>query len=282
MMHRPPAIAICLLALAGGLAAPRPLVAQTVVGQVIDPEAGPLDGVHLRLLDADDRAAATAFSDDGGRFHLAAPEPGRWRIGAQLLGYGPVVSDSLLLTADDTVQVEIRMAVDPVTIDEPVVVIGAPARMSPDIEDFHRRREWGEKSGLGHFIHGDEIELRGAGRPTDLLRRIPGVNVASGRTGSGQIVRMRGRCIPAIYVDGSHINNFSAGESLDTYVAVQSIEGVEVYRGSQQPAGRFVDRSGCGLVLVWTKRGQYDPGATFSWARLLIGVGLLGGLIVLF
>lgn len=287
MTTRAPASALLLLALAGGMAAAyllaaHPLAAQAVEGQVVDPDAGlPLPGVHLELLDADDRAATTAFSDDSGHFHLPAPRPGHWRIAAELLGYGSVRSDSLELAEGDTIRVQVRMGVDPVTIDEPVVVIG-DRRMSPDIEEFHRRRAWGERAGLGHFIYGEELERAVAGRPTDLFRMIPGATVSGGRSGRDQIVRMRGGCIPAIYVDGSQINRAMRGESLDTYVALPSIEGIEVYQGAQQPGGRFVDRTGCGLILVWTKRGQREGDAPFSWGRLLFGLGLITGVFILF
>lgn len=259
-----------------------PLHAQTVEGLVVEPASGaPLPGVHLRLLHPDDRVVASTFSDDSGRFHITAPDSGSWRLAADLLGYGRVLSDSIQLAPGQRVRVEIRMAVDPVRIEEPIVVIAEPPSLPPDLEDFHRRRKHGERTGIGHFIYGDAVERGVSGRPSDLLRMIPGVRVTTAGWGSGQIIRMRGGCIPALYIDGSRINRTSQAESLDTYVDVLSIEGIEVYRGAQQPAGRFFDRSGCGLVLVWTRRGEYDPEATFSWARFAIGVGVFITLLLL-
>lgn len=264
-----------------------PLTAQTISGTVVDPEAGnPLSNVRLILLDTGDRETAAVFSDDSGRFLVTAPRAGRWRIAAELLGYGGVHSEPLDLRAGDTLMVEVRMALEPIQIEEPVVVRGKPSIMSLEITEFERRRRWGERSGLGHFIYGEEIDRGRPGRPTDLLRRVPGVTV-SGTSGYGQIVQMRGGCVPAIFIDGGQINaggqsgRFGGMASLDTYVDVASIEGIEVYRGAHQPGGRFVDRSGCGLVLVWTRRGEYDPEARFSWMRLLVGLGLAASLLLL-
>lgn len=287
-----PALAILIsglwLAMSSGPVAPPPLAAQSVAGRVLDPEAGtPLSGVSLRLLDDRDRTGIATLSSDSGHFHLTAPRAGAWRIDARLLGYGGVTSAPLDLSADDTVAVEIRMAVAPVIIEEPVIVLGSRSSRSPVLTSFDRRRRWGERTGFGRFIYGRALELRSAGRATDLLRGIAGVRVSGGDVGSGQIVQMRGGCVPAIFVDGSQINlggqgtGFGQMESLDSYVDVGSIQGIEVYHGAYQPGGPYVDRSGCGLVLVWTKRGEYDPDARFSWVRLLIGMGLVLGVVLL-
>lgn len=272
-----PALAVAALAAAAGLAAPAPLPAQTVEGRVVDPGTGTgLAAVHLRLFDDEHRLAASAFSNDSGHFHITAPVPGQWRITGELLGYGHARSGLLQLAAADTVRVEIRMAIEPVRIDEPVVIIGEPAYGSPDIADFHRRRQRAQRGGVGYFIHGKTLE-RAAGPPTSLLRAVPGVTLVRARR--GQVARMRGGCIPALYVDGTHINAFNNAESLDTYVDVQTIEGIEVYRGAQQPGGRFFDRGGCGLILVWTQHGAHDPDDPLDWKRLAVGLGLLLGLV---
>lgn len=275
--HIAPALAAVAVVLAAALAAPGALAGQSIQGRVIDPGTGAaLPGVHLRLLDIEHRIAESTFSNDSGYFHITAPVPGQWRIAGELLGYGNARSELLQLAEEETVRVLIRMSVDPVRIQEPVVVVGEPVYGSPDIADFHRRRARAERGGPGHFIYGDVL-ARAAGPPTFLLRTVPGVSID--RVRRGQIVRMRGGCVPALYVDGTHINAFSNAESLDTYVDVQTIEGIEVYRGAQQPGGRFFDRGGCGLVLVWTQHGAHDPANPLDWKRVGIGFGLLLGIV---
>ncbi len=275
-----------LLVLAAALAA-APLNAQNIAGRVVDPEADTaLSGVYLRLLDRTGASAASAYSGESGAFQLTAPRSGPWRLTAELLGYGTVTSEPLDLPAGDTITVRVRMVIEPLQMPEPIIVTGR-TRTNPDLAEFERRRRGGERSGFGHFIYGEDLEHRGGARATDLLRGVPGVTVSgSGGHGQGQVVRMRGGCVPAIYLNGSRINypmmqgRYAPIESLDTYVDVDSIEGIEVYRGSMQPGGRFVDRSGCGLVLVWTKRGEYDPDSPFSWTKLIIGLGLAGALFL--
>lgn len=279
-LARPTLVTALILAVAPATD-PAPLAAQVIEGRVLEPETdSPLTGVHLRLLDPDDRAAATAFSNDSGLFRIAAPAPGAWRLAAELLGYGTAVSDTIELAEDQRVRVEVRMAVEPVRIEDPIVVVGE-RRLAPDIEAFHRRRERGEMSGFGHFIDSEDVARHVGGPPTDLLRMIPGVRITGGRHGTDQIIRMRGGCVPAIFIDGSRINRFSPGESLDSYVSVSSIEGIEVYKGSHQPSGVHFDPSGCGLVLVWTRRGEFDSEGTFSWLRLALGLALVLGLFFL-
>ncbi len=276
------------LALAAAAPNAVPLGAQTVAGRVVDPDTdAPLAGAHLRLLDRGGASVASAYSGEAGGFRLVAPRPGSWRVTAELLGYGTVTSEPLDLAEGATVTVRVRMVIDPLKIAEPVIVTSGRTRLNPDLDEFERRRRGGQRSGFGHFIYGEDLEHRGGSRPTDLLRGVPGVTVSGdGGQGMGQVVRMRGGCVPAIFLNGSRINygnqrgRYMPLESLDAYVDVESIEGIEVYRGSMQPGGRFVDRTGCGLVLVWTKRGEYDPDSTFSWIKFFIGVGLAGALFL--
>lgn len=275
-------VALALISLAGPFGrGAAPLAAQIIEGEVLAHDTGePLHAVELTLLDPAGEAVDTTLSDSAGEFRLEAPEPGVWRVAAELIGRGRVVSDSLQVDEGRALTLEIRMAVAPVQLDEPVVVVAEWSTMSPDIADFHRRRQRGERTGIGDFFHGEKIERRLGSRPTDLLRELPGVRVARSTRSGGQVVLMRGGCVPAIFIDGSQINRASTHESLDQYVSLQSIEGIEVYRGPQQPGGRFFDANGCGVILVWTKRGYFSDGP-FPWGKMLVGLALVAVLLVL-
>jgi outer membrane cobalamin receptor len=125
-------------------------------------------------------------------------------------------------------------------------------------------------------VNREDIERIRPIEATDLLRMTSGVRVVQGTFGRGRGLRMAGgTCIPALYIDGVQINRTNTDDSLDDFVAAQSIEGIEVYRGAQQ-VGRFFDQKGCGLVLVWTRRGAPDPEGGRGWLRLAAGVALLG------
>lgn len=267
---------VALPGLLAVLTAPHTAAAQTVVGQVFEHELEePLEAVHLQLVNTDDQTVASTTSDADGRFRIVAPDAGTWRIRAELLGFGTATSETLRLVDGQVVTVMIRMGVEPIPIEEPVIVVGDYSELHPDIRQFHERRRRGERTGIGHFIYGEDLERGGGARASDLVRMIPGVSISRVAGGHDQVIRMRGGCVPAIYVDGSRINQLVRTESLDAHVNVMSIESVEVYRGAQQIGGTYFDQNGCGLVLVWTKRAAADPGPTLTLGRLAAAVGLV-------
>lgn len=279
MRYRDAAI-LGLLALAACALSPPALLGQAVEGRVVDVRSGaPLEGAHVRLL-GDDGPVAAAFSNGEGYFHLDAPGGGEWRITAELLGYGSLSPAPIAVPEDEPLMVELRLSVEPVQIEEPVRVIGRRSHVNLAIERFRRRSEQGERTGMGHFLSSEELERRGSARLSDVLRTVPGVYADRTGVASGQILRMRGGCLPAVYLDGMHLNRVDWKESLDHYVSTSEVEGVEVYRGSEYPDG-FDDPSGCGVILVWTRNRASEPGASFSWSRFAVGIALIVGLLML-
>ncbi len=253
---------------------------QFITGLVIDDTSEePLDGVHLVLLDRDGVQRSETLSDSAGAFALTAPAPGDWTLSADIIGHAPVHSEPLGLGLGERISVEVRMAVAAVPL-EPIVVKGR-ANLSPDIREFYERRKKGERSGFGRYLTAADIDERRPMEATDLFYAIPGVRVVSGATGAGRSLRMTAGCIPAVFIDGMQINRFRANESIDDYLPVFSIEGIEVYRGAGYQVGRFVDPNGCGLVLIWTKRGEMDPGGHFSWKKLAVGLGLVAAVFLI-
>lgn len=277
MRYPPPRIALLLVAAAAS-AAHRPVTAQEITGVVVEHTTDhAVPDVAVRLLDGEGRAVDSTLSDEDGRFRLAVPRAGTWGIAAERVGYGKAGSDSLAVPDHGTLDIEIRLSIRPLALDSAIRVTASPSFRNADIEEFHRRRL--EGSGFGHFIHGEAIERGIGGSASDLLQSVPGVRISSGRPGAGSIVRMRAGCVPAVYIDGMQINRLSLTESMDTYVSVQNIEGIEVYRG-HDPGGRFFDRRGCGLVLIWTRRGEGNTGGP-GLRRILLFLGLFGAAILL-
>jgi hypothetical protein len=81
----------------------------------------------------------------------------------------------------------------------------------------------------------------------------------------------------AWFIDGVRVR----GDDLWTVMPSQ-VEGIEVYRGAANAPGVFQDRSGCGVVLVWTRRGPEIGDGTktgFLTRRGLVAVGALVALI---
>ena len=260
-----------------------PASAQEAVGRVVDHATGAgVAGARVALLDpTEDRSAAATLSDSAGRFHLDVPYAGSWVLTAEMLGYGEVVSEPVVVTPDERVELEIRMAVRPIPV-EPVAVVSRAPHVSADIQAFYARVQQGRQTGVGDYITRGEIERTAASEPSDLIRQLPGVRVVTpnGHTGTPTVVRFSRGCVPAIYVDGSQVNQYRIRDTLDEFVVVSNIEGIEVYRGVGHKVGGFYDDRGCGLILVWTRHGTRE-GPEFTWSRFLMGASLVLGVLLL-
>lgn len=264
----------------GALLAAAPASAQTVITGTVLGQATeqPIEGVELVLLDEGGTIHNETRTDSDGWFRFAVPGGGRWIIAGSMIGYAELRSDPVDIEVLETVVVEVRMAVEAVPL-EPLVVTSRISHINADLKAFYDRMARGRRSGLGRYISREDIERASALEPTDLLRTMAGVRIVRGTPGRGKGIRMSGGCIPAVYVDGAHVNRFNPRDSLDDFVGATSIEGIEVYRGAGAQVGRFYDPGGCGLVLVWTRRGAPE-GSPFSWTKLAIGAGLLIALIL--
>ena len=264
------ALGAALLCLAGGGAAD----AQTLRGSVVEDATGaPLSGALVVLLDERRDVRTETVTGEDGRFELEVPGAGSYALVVSLIGYAGVESPPLPIGEIEEVDVEIRMAVEAVAID-PLVVRSRINSPDSQLGGFYTRMARGRRSGLGHFISREEVDRMSPMESTDLLRMAPGVRVIPGRNGSGAALRMSGGCVPAIYVDGVQVNRYPLGRtSLDDVVPAFSIEGVEVYRGSMSQVQGYHDPSGCGLVLVWTRRGT-DSGQPWSWKKFIAGMSL--------
>ncbi len=273
------AAAVVFVAATNILAPPR-LSGQTIQGRVVEFEGGePVPGASVRLL-GEGGTVASAVTGDAGHFALTAPGPGEWRLTADFLGYRPVGPVPVIVAEAEVLTIELRLAVEPVAMEELVVVVRR-ANVNLAIRQFHRRRREGERTGFGHFLYGEELRSRGSARPSDVLRSVPGVMAAPGSVATGQIVRMRAGCIPDVYLDGMHLNRVNWAESLDPYVSTSDIEGIEVYRAAERPEG-FYDPEGCGVVLVWTRnRSSESEGQPHTLMRWAVGVGFFLGFLML-
>lgn len=279
MNHTYTALALCaVLAVAG------PAAAQRVTGWTLDAATGePLSDVHVLLISMEDRVAAETFSNDAGVFALEAPASGTWRIRAQMIGYGTVESKPVDVLPGGEVAVEVRMQVEAVPV-EPVVATGEMSSMSPDLQGFYERVRTGRSTGFGRFVTREDVENSAVAEPSGLLRMIPGVRVTRRyrRSRTGNTITMSGGCVPAIFVDGTQINRVGGvADELDDFVNRGNIEGIEVYRGTGQQVDRFYDARGCGMILVWTRRGTSE-GPPFSWAKAGAAAATVLGFLLIF
>jgi hypothetical protein len=255
--------------------------AQQIVGAVVDEQTGQgIEGAAVTLTDAGGSQLARGLTGREGHFVLNPGAAGSLTLTVTRFGYLSVTSHPIEVEAGERVVVEVRLGVDVIPLD-PVVVSGR-RQSTPDIAAFYQRLEQGRRTGQGHFISRTEIAQARPARTTDLLRTLSGLRVDRSRTaGRGDVVRMRGGCVPAIFIDGNHINRTDPRHSLDEYVVPASIEGIEVYRGAGRSVGHYYDPRGCGVVLVWTQRGELGATAPFRWRTVGIVLGSILGLVLL-
>jgi hypothetical protein len=236
------------------IGAPLPLAGQVLRGRVMDATTeAPIQGATMALLDDDSaRVVATAATDSVGYFLVAAEAAGAYRLRAQRIGYPTTTSTPLRVSTGDTLEVEFRVSAAAVLLD-PVVVTARRRPPPPIIVDFYERAQ---RSIFGTFITRAEVEELHPIRTTDLLRRIPGVQVVPLYLGGGSAVLMRGGCRPRVVVDGVRVRDV---RSIDDLVQPLELEGLEVYRSSSQVPvqyGGLGVPGECGAVIIWTRRGD--------------------------
>lgn len=233
------------------LVAAAPASAQTIEGTLVDEQSGaPVRAGTMSLLSEGNETIDRAVTDSAGAFVLSAARGGDYRLRAEHAGYSAAVSPAIELRSGDTVRVEFQLSTQKVVL-SPLVVKGEPSRLSGALRGFYDRAR---QDAFGTFITRQDIESRHPVRTTDLLRTIPGVQLIPTRFGIGATVRMRGGCAPAFYLDGMRIR--LAGMTIDDLVQPLDLEGIEVYRTGAEVPGEYSFGSGCGAVLIWTRRGD--------------------------
>lgn len=236
-----------------------------IVGTVLDEQTGePIAGVDLVARDRHGVYRDAAISDDQGRFSFTVYRIPAVRIYAARIGYKRTGTPLLRFDENQFFEVELRLDPDVLLLAPLEVVARAGSTGSPVLSGFRQRLV----GGMGHYITQVEIRRRNPGTVTDLLREVPGVRLTSSGRGMSRVIHM-GRseamtCAVQLYVDGMLLNRgqgagaaMQGDISLDDVVAPQDIIGIEIYRGlSTIPAEFYSNDAECGVVAVWTRRGE--------------------------
>lgn len=267
------------LAVCGLLSAAAPAAAQFVQGRVLHTATDrPLDAVSVELRTDDGRRIAHAVTDTAGRFLMQSSRVGEYVLVAERIGLQPVTS-MLQIRVGEQVDVLLRMSEAAVSLEALTVEARSHVNIGP-LAGYYERVRRNQLAGIGHIITREEIDRRQPSDVTDLLRMMPRVRIAS-RHGRDSEVRFSGRgdCTPKVYIDGM-LTNRRQPATVNDLVHPLDLEGVEVYQGLAQMPGEYSDLTGCGVVLLWTRRTN-DGGRPFSWRRVLIAGGLFGVLLLL-
>ncbi len=235
------AIVLVLVALAAV-----PLTAQPTTpgaslhGSVRDPSGAPVAFAMITVADV------RGVADSAGRFSLTSLRAGSADVLIRRLGYTPKrVSLTLVEGRADSMHVVLAF------IPFELAGITTEAATFGRMADFNRHRV----NGQGIYIDREELEKRRTPRLSDVLRRMPGVRIATDRSGR-TLVRMgratTGRdCPPEFWIDGVRAQFLGVDD-----VPVSDIEALEVYRGPSGLPPEFNSRysnAQCGAVIIWTR-----------------------------
>jgi hypothetical protein len=219
-------------------------------GSVLDQQTGaPIAGAALSL--ANTRLSATTATD--GTFQFNHVPVGDYELRVAHVGYATVPSP--LRVRNDDLDATIRLAPSAIPLD-PVIVMAFSRRL--DHVGFYDR----ERRGIGTFIGRTQIDAMNAQTSSDLLRRLPGINLVPQwpqRNAPRNSLSGRGRCRFSYIVDGARtLPDFEMD-----FVSPHAIEGIEIYRGvAEVPAGfrAHVTRGGqgpsCGVIAIWTRNNR--------------------------
>ncbi len=240
-----------------------------VVGRVIEAESErPIPGAEIVFRTPEGQWAGRTVTDADGRFSTVM-KPSRTagvRIRADRIGYRQNITPVLYFDNRLFYQVEIRLDQDAVLL-APLEVLARSGREQSHFLDSFRFRS---QHGNGYYLTREQIEAQHPSLVTDLLRTVPGLEVASGGgAGNRPIVQTaRGAargCDAQVYVDGLLVNRrvtTSEGPRTDIFriddvVSPDAVEGIEVYLGLSTIPPEFLSpEASCGVVAIWTRRGD--------------------------
>ena len=218
---------------------------QVVSGTLLDFDTGnPIAGRTVTLLaENKETTGVTAMTDERGDFTLRTTRAGELRLTAGGEPYKTSTTPTFRLGVDELVFVKLF-----VSAREPVMApLGVAARLLPQsvgvstLAGFTYRRE---RALGGEFFRMSDIQRLGARSLPDLLRGVDGVVV--GDDGSVSMQRESGACRPIYFIDGVRATTAT--------VAIANVFGVEVYSRESEIPAVFSDASGCGVIVVWTRR----------------------------
>lgn len=231
-----------------------PADATSLSGYVIDRlTREPLADVRVIVNDAD-----TAQSRHDGTFGSGVTwRPATNRVRFERLGYQSLALD--FAVRDTTLSLAVGLTLSPAAVElDPVEVVGEATDEHLRRAGFYERK----RLGLGRFLGPEEIENRVHAARTwpELLVSMPGVVPV--HFGMGPSFDPDVECkLPLVFVDGMRLlvdlpsDIYGSGA-----VSLDDIAAIEVYRRpSEIPAQYGGAESGCGVVLIWTKRRPPQP-----------------------
>lgn len=242
-------MAACLAVLSFATIAPAQTTAQglvpapatsKLVGTVTDTAGAPLSRAEVWLVAA---STLRTISNDSGHFELAGLPSGTVTLGVRRLGFEEATFRATLKPG------RTHRATFPLT---PSVQSLAEVKVQDTVSSWLSLYEQRRSMQRGTFIDRKDFANENLRIATDILRRVPGVQIVPTRTGTA-VVMTRGagakRCVPQLYV---HQTPYSG--SFDDF-SPDDIQALEVYVGISEipPDLITMGRPICAAIVIWTR-----------------------------
>ncbi len=229
-------------------------VSGTLRGTVISADKKPLPQARISVVGT----ALVTVADTDGTFRIVALPVGSQSVEVKLIGYTTTLIPVRIEPGKDH---NLEVALTAVPVELTTVKVAADPNVIPELRRFAQRRA----RGSGTFFDQAEIDRMEARLFTDILRRVPGMQIETldgsyGPTYSVQTSRNLGTngsrsCQMQFFVNGVPFT--SAGQlAINHYVAPGEVAAVEVYSGASQIPPEYnssSNNSRCGVVLIWTR-----------------------------
>lgn len=233
----------------------------------------PVTEAVVELLGTDGERFDVGVTDSVGAVPLSIPGAGQYQLRASHAEYGTTLSEVMTFAADEWKDVRLFLGIESYRL-APIEVVGTSKRAKltrgQAFFDAHRRESRG-----GRFITRAEIAAMGAEVVSEVFRQEEGVITSMELVGSRivpTLKSLRGWGCLYVYVNllrGGATPNFagqSGDLSIDTYLDVDFIEGIEFYREFNEVPREWVHLAWppddgttmtvpapCGLMIIWTR-----------------------------
>lgn len=194
--------------------------------------------------------ADTAITLDDGTFRIQVRRTGAVILETRHLAYAPRADTITVVEGEDAI---VRIALVEGAIALPPITVETRSRRLESAGFFARRGR-----GMGMYFTRAQLKEQKLAHLSDVLSRVPGLRRSIQSDGNSRVESRGGqlinrRCEIQYIVDG--VRSELGAAALDG-IPIDSVEGVEIYRGASEVPTQFDHGTAmCGAVVVWTRGG---------------------------
>lgn len=227
-----------------------------IVGSVQDPSGAIVPGATVTALNEETNVTYNTVSSDAGKYTFEALQPGPYTISVEQSGFKKYTTSKNILTANDTVTVNVPLETG--NVSETVQVVGT-----------YEKVQTSQSGNIGNIVNERSLkELPVANRNVlNLIAFQPGVVQGTNSAGAGTNVFGARDRATNITLDGIDANETSAGDPTFSPIRTNPDSLREYHIITSNPSAEFGRNSGAQIALI-TNSGTNDlHGSLFEFYR---------------